>query len=585
MQLAYRRFSVIAGFAVLIAAVFIGTVVTQQKLEVLRTRRSWVEHTHHVRLELATVESLLKDAETGQRGFLYTGDERYLDPYNAAIGGINDHLKKLAELTADNPRHQARMPELRRLVHEKLDELDHTILLFREDQPEEARSLVLSDLGRLTMVNIRALAEEMRQEEERLQALRLQAAADSTNALFRAMLVDTAVSLVGLLLLAFLILREMTRREQHAAAIREREEWFRVTLGSIGDAVIATDERSRVIFVNPIAEELIGFKLSEAQGQTIGNIFPIFNERTQKPVENPVAKVVESGRIMGLANHTVLIRADGKIIPIEDSAAPIFDDQKKLRGVVMVFRDVTLEKQSQEVMRKAEKLAAAGRLAATVAHEINNPLEAVGNLIYLARHTGELPEDARGYLELAEQELERVSHITRQTLGFYRDSTVPAEVDLRAVVESVLKIYENKLKSKRIQVELNLAQCPAVTGLQGELKQLVANLVSNAADAVAIGGRIRISMSPVNEDGQAVEIKVSDDGSGVAPENRSHIFEPFFTTKQDVGTGLGLWVSKEIAERHDGRIELSSENSSLGGAVFTVVLPCKARTEAVSGAA
>lgn len=585
MQLAYRRFSVIAGFAVLIAAVFIGTVVTQQKLEVLRTSRSWVEHTHHVLLELATVESLLKDAETGQRGFLYTGDERYLDPYNAAIGGINDHLKKLAELTADNPRHQARMPELRRLVQEKLDELDHTILLFREDQPEEARSLVLSDLGRLTMVNIRALAEEMRQEEERIQVQRLQAAADSTNALFRTMFVDTAVSMVGLLLLAFLILREMARREEHAAEIRQREEWFRVTLGSIGDAVIATDERSRVIFVNPIAEELIGFKLSEAQGQTIERIFPIFNERTQKPVENPVAKVVESGRIMGLANHTVLIRTDGKIIPIEDSAAPIFDDQKKLRGVVMVFRDVTLEKQSQEVMRKAEKLAAAGRLAATVAHEINNPLEAVGNLIYLARHTGELPEDARGYLELAEQELERVSHITRQTLGFYRDSTVPAEVDLRAVVESVLKIYENKLKSKRIQVELNLAQCPAVTGLQGELKQLVANLVSNAADAVAIGGRIRISMSPVNEDGQAVEIKVSDDGSGVAPENRSHIFEPFFTTKQDVGTGLGLWVSKEIAERHDGRIELSSENSSLGGAVFTVVLPCKARTEAVSGAA
>jgi signal transduction histidine kinase len=275
------------------------------------------------------------------------------------------------------------------------------------------------------------------------------------------------------------------------------------------------------------------------------------------------------------------------MIPIEDSAAPIYDDNNQLRGVVMVFRDVTLEKQSQSVMRKAEKLAAAGRLAATMAHEINNPLEAVGNLIYIVKNTANIPPDVMGYLTMAEQELERVSHITRQTLGFYRDSSEPGPVEMRAVIESVLKIYTNKIRSKSVELDLELAvDCPAIFGLQGEMKQLIANLVSNAADAVDHAGKIRIVMAPAaREQGTGVELKVEDNGPGIAAEHRGHIFEPFFTTKKDVGTGLGLWVSKEIAERHGGHIEVSSgKASSLGGAVFTVFLPCDAQIETAGGA-
>jgi signal transduction histidine kinase len=253
----------------------------------------------------------------------------------------------------------------------------------------------------------------------------------------------------------------------------------------------------------------------------------------------------------------------------------------------MVFRDVTLEKQAQSVMRKAEKLAAAGRLAATMAHEINNPLEAVGNLIYIVRHTPSLPEEVQGYLSMAEQELERVSHITRQTLGFYRDSSEPGPVQMRAVIESVLKLYSNKISSKNVSLELNLGECPPVHGLQGEMKQLIANLISNAADAVATGGKIRISVTPaLRSEVRGVEVTVADDGPGVSAENRSHIFEPFFTTKKDVGTGLGLWVSKEIAERHGGNIDLSSgKESGFQGAVFTVFLRCEPQAESVGGAA
>ncbi|HEV8494508.1 MAG TPA: CHASE3 domain-containing protein [Candidatus Angelobacter sp.] len=586
MRLIYKRFSVIGGFAVLLAMLLINTAVTRRQLSVQDNNQGWVQHTQQVQLELAEFESLLKDAETGQRGYLYTGDPRYLEPYNDALAQGSPHLAKLAELIADNPQQQERVARLRTLKQQKLDELAETLKAFDEGNKELARSIMLSGRGKATMDQIRALTAEMRREESSLEAARLQSVSDSTRSLVRTLYLATALAVIGLVLLAFYIIREMDQREKHAAEMREREEWFRVTLGSIGDAVIATDEMGMVTFINHIAEELTGVKMREGQGQPIRKVFPIFNEQTRKPVENPVAKVLELGRVMGLANHTILQHADGHMIPIEDSAAPIYDDQRKLRGVVMVFRDVTAEKQAQDVMRKAEKLAAAGRLAATVAHEINNPLEAVCNLIYIVKNTASLPQETVGYLNMAEQELDRVSHITRQTLGFYRDSSEAGPVQVRSVIESVLKLYENKIQSKNIAVELDLADCPLVHGMHGELKQLVANLVSNAADAVGRGGKIRIATSPARlENEKGVEIKVADNGPGVPVENRTHIFEPFFTTKEDVGTGLGLWVCKEIAERHGGRVQLSlSKDGGLGGAVFTVFLPLDSPIEAAGAA-
>lgn len=576
MRATYKRFSVISGFVILLIVLAVNTLITRHKVGEQIEEHAWVVHTEQVVLELRQIESLLRDAETGQRGFLYTGDPKYLAPYGLAAGQVDSHIQKLAELTADNPRQQPRIALLRKLAHDKLNELALTVSLYRSGRPEEARKVVLSDAGLSMMEDIQAMVNQMVQEETSLLAKRTQSYRRSVRTAIASIYLTSILAAIGLLLLAYYILREMDLRERHAARMREREQWFRVTLTSVGDGVVATDERGCVTFLNPVAEGLIGAKLAEVQGRPVQEAFPIFNEYTRQPAENPVRKVMESGRIIGLANHTVLQKRDGTLIPIEDSAAPIRDDNDRLVGVVLVFRDATYDRKSQEVLRKTEKLAAAARLAATVAHEINNPLEAVGNLIYLAKATAGMPAAATQQLTLAESELERVSHITRQTLGFYHETNAPDRVEVPVLVESVLKLYANKFRSKNIAVECDLGECPPIQGWPGELKQLISNLVSNAADAVSANGTLKVKLSCIeNADGSQVQLIIEDDGPGIAAEHMDRIFEPFFTTKKDVGTGLGLWVAREIAERHGGDIHVQSRTGASGhGTVFTVLLSC-----------
>jgi PAS domain S-box-containing protein len=455
-----------------------------------------------------------------------------------------------------------------------LNELAMTISLYRSNQPEEARKIVLSDAGLSMMDDIQSLINEMVQEESSLLAARTEAYTRSVRNTIASIYLTSILAGMGLLLLAYYILREMALRERHAAQIRDREQWFRVTLTSVGDGVIATDPQGYVTFLNPVAEGLIRTTLEEVRGKPIHEAFPIFNEYSRQPVENPVQKVMASGKVVGLANHTVLQSRDGTLIPIEDSAAPIRDDNNQLVGVVLVFRDATHDRKSQELLRKTEKLAAAARLAATVAHEINNPLEAVGNLIYLAKAAPGMPAAATQQLTLAETELDRVSHITRQTLGFYHESNAPDRVEVPALVESVLKLYSNKFRSKNIIVECNFGECPPIQGWPGELKQLISNLVSNAADAVSADGTLKVALSSVeHSDGEAVQLRIEDNGPGIAEHHLDRIFEPFFTTKKDVGTGLGLWVAREIAERHGGDIQVQSRTGPVNhGTVFTVLL-------------
>ena len=225
-----------------------------------------------------------------------------------------------------------------------------------------------------------------------------------------------------------------------------------------------------------------------------------------------------------------------------------------------------------------------GRLAATVAHEINNPLEAVTNLVYLARHAA-VRSDVQDYLAAAEEELVRVSHLTKQTLGFYRDNKGATEVGVGALVNSLMPMFSARTRNKNIQLCPEIRDESAVYAIAGEIRQVIANLVSNSIDALSSGGTVRIRVAAATEWSgnrrRGVRLTVADTGSGIPSEVRGRIFEPFFTTKRDVGTGLGLWVCKSIVENHRGSIRVKSGTTpGRSWTVFSVFLPANASAAA-----
>jgi len=293
------------------------------------------------------------------------------------------------------------------------------------------------------------------------------------------------------------------------------------------------------------------------------SVHPEDRERTA----NAVRSAIEERSDYDIEYRTV--RPDGSVYWTAARAAIECDGASKPVRMVGMCMDITRRKITEEALRRTEKLAAAGRLAATIAHEVNNPLEAVTNLIFLAEN--EPGQTERNLLlEMADKELQRVSHITRQTLGFYRDTGRAVKVDLREVVNNVLDVFQGKLKSKGVRAAFDEEGEAIIYGAAGEITQVVSNLVSNALDASRSGSSIRIR---VRQRQDRATVIVSDQGSGISPEAKPMIFEPFFTTKKDVGTGLGLWISRRIVENHGGSIRYRSSNGTRGaGTVFVVNL-------------
>ncbi len=224
------------------------------------------------------------------------------------------------------------------------------------------------------------------------------------------------------------------------AALAASEQRWKTTLRSIGDAVISTDATGKIMFMNDIAQKLSGWPIAEAQGKDLPSVFNIVHEETRKPPESPVSRVLRLEQIVGLANHTALISRDGIEYPIEDSAAPIRNKDGEITGVVLVFHDVSEKRKAEKAVRDSERLAITGRLAASLAHEIHNPLDTVGNLLYLIEQSSD-PEAIRGFVELAAQELARVTQMTRHMLSFQRESTKPVAVNILEILDGVVALF------------------------------------------------------------------------------------------------------------------------------------------------
>jgi signal transduction histidine kinase len=260
---------------------------------------------------------------------------------------------------------------------------------------------------------------------------------------------------------------------------------------------------------------------------------------------------------------------DGRELWVEDHGETVYDATKLVRIVGAVV-DITERKRSEEALIRSEKLASVGRMASTIAHEINNPLETIGNVVYLAMTDPGISLSAKSYLEVAVQELERVTHISRQTLAFHREASAPTLIDLRESIDNILKLFANRLESRKITVERDYAEVGRVRAFGGEIQQVISNLLSNSMDALPNHGRIKFRLSPMNGNGCGkIRFTIADNGSGIPPERLARIFEPFFTTKEMHGTGLGLWVSKQIVEKHGGIIKVRSKPGK--GTAFSIV--------------
>jgi len=351
-------------------------------------------------------------------------------------------------------------------------------------------------------------------------------------------------------------------------------------LASIADGVISCDAEGRVQMMNPVAQQLTGWSQTEAHGKPLEEVFQSVSEGTRDPLENPVAKVKRLNSVVGVTTHTVLLRKDGTELVIADSAAPILDQMGNTIGIVLVLRDITMERKTQEALVANEKLAVAGRLAATIAHEIHNPLDSVSNLLYLMRN-GATEEESKQFMAMAEQELARVTQISRAMLGLYRESKAPVAIDLREMLQEILLLMDRRFVDLGVTVSTDLPSAISVAAFPAELRQVFTNLITNAAEATGSGGQVHVSIQPqaqgVDALGQKVvpgaTVLIADNGVGVPEDVQPHLFQPFFTTKGQQGTGLGLWVSRGIVNKHGGTIKLESNTSDTKhGTVVSVFL-------------
>ena len=352
----------------------------------------------------------------------------------------------------------------------------------------------------------------------------------------------------------------------------ERESQLAAIVDSSDDAIISKDLNGIIRSWNAAARRMFGYAPEEAIGRSILLLIP---PELQAEEAEIMAKLVAGQRV----DHyeTQRVRKDGQRIDVSLTISPVRDPFGRVMGASKIARDISERKKTEEALRVAEKLAGMGRMAATMAHEINNPLEAVVNLLYLAANHPALPEASRQYLWAADQELTRVAHITKQTLGFYRDSATVQLTHLSEIFDSLLLLYGAKIRNKKLRVDISVPQSVAIMAVRGELRQVLANLLRNSIEAVSTGGQIRIRATTHHRGagpGEVAQITIGDNGKGIAEADRSRIFEPFFTTKKDVGTGLGLWVCKGIVERHEGSIRVRSRTTpGNSGTVFSVFLP------------
>lgn len=340
------------------------------------------------------------------------------------------------------------------------------------------------------------------------------------------------------------------------------------------DAIFSKTSNGTILTWNKAAEAMYGYRSEEVIGQNVSILLP-----PDRP--NEVKEILERLQKGERLQHFETTRKtkDGRILDVSLTISPVRDANQNVIAASTIARDITQTKRAEEALRNSERFVIAGRMAATIAHEINNPLETVTNIVYLLGKNQTFDETARAYLKLADEELRRVGQITRATLGLYRDrDTAPTQVNIVGLLETILMLYQRQLQAVGAKVETRFRSAAVLQGVSGELRQVFSNLIANAIDALhEVGTYLRIRVHDASDWGQnqraGINVVIADDGAGMTSQTLSNLFQPFYTTKGSKGTGVGLWVSQGIVAKHGGWIRVKSRTGSRHGTCFVVFLP------------
>jgi PAS domain S-box-containing protein len=547
----------------------------------------------HALDETTQLIASLADAETGQRGYLLTGDRTFLQPYEEAVDRVPQELAALGQLSELDSH---RFGIIRNLAEAKLAELKRVIGL-RDRDPGQAIAAVKQGEGKRIMDELRGRMAELQQEQSLLLGNESEEARRATIARNIIFLATTVVDLLFLLWAYRKIRAILGERNRALILSREKEreanaqrELVTVTLASIGDGVIVSDPRGRITFLNKIAAGLSGWSAAEAEGKPIGEVLNLINESTRNRVENPAEKVIQSGAIVGLANHTILIRRDGSEIPIDDSGAPIRDREGTLQGVILVFRDFSAHKETEQALMKAKEEAEAANVAkdrflAMVSHELRTPLTPVLATLSLWEMGGDLPQQLQGDLRMLRQSVELEARIIDDLLDLTRTqrgilTLKTEETDVYELLGSITELCQSEARGKNLDLGLRLdAKRRYVHTDAARLQQIFWNVLRNAIKFTEAGGKVTISATDSPE-GEIV-VTVTDTGIGMNSEMLSRLFVPFEQGEQTIsrrygGLGLGMAISSALAELMGGHLTAKSEG--LGkGSTFTLTLPASER--------
>jgi PAS domain S-box-containing protein len=351
----------------------------------------------------------------------------------------------------------------------------------------------------------------------------------------------------------------MSHEQRVLPVIHRADEDARRLLAAIvessDDAIISKDLNGVIKSWNTAAMRIFGFTPEEAIGRRILILIP----PELHAEEDAILAQLRAGKRID-HYETERLTKDGRRLRVSVTISPVRDSTGRIIGASKIARDITERKRVEQVLLTSEKLASVGRLAATVAHEINNPLESVINLVYLAKAASN-HDVVQRYLGAAEDELSRIAHLTKQTLGFYRESSERTRAHAGDLLRQLAGVLSARAHNKGVRIKIEIINDPEIAIDRNEFRQLFSNLINNSIDACGRGGAIRVRVSVGGrspEWAHALQITVADNGSGIKPADRTHIFEPFFTTKKDIGTGLGLWVCKQIAEKYGGTVLVRS---------------------------